>query len=566
MTRVNLRREPDLILHGGKIITLDARSSVVEAIAIRGDIILALGSDQEILQFASPATRCIDLQGRAVVPGLHDGHAHMDREGLKEIFPSLGRVESIADIQKAIAALAAKSEPGEWIVVMPLGTPPAYDGMPQALAEKRFLTRQELDAAAPENPVYIRSIWGYWRHTLPLISIANTRALELAGIGPDTAPPSPLVHFEKDEHGELTGVIREETLMPIVELKYFRDCSRFPLSSRTESLPRSQAAYHRYGTTSVFEGHGVATEVVESYKAMRARNELTMRVGLVLSPNWKSVETPSLDAFVEAWCGWLSGPGLGDQHLRMAGMFVDMGPDENNEIRAQAYPSTGWAGFNYDTARTRSRALELLKACARHRIQVVAIWPNMLELFYAVHQEIPLNGQRWVLSHISTLSEREIGMIREMGLIVTTHTNRYLYKEGHLLLQKGGPGAEDDIVPLRSLTEAGVPVVLASDNVPVTLFHPLWHAISRTSRSGAVIGAAQTLTREQALRCITVNGPLLTWEESRKGSLEVGKLADLAVLTADPLTCPENEIKDIEAVMTLVGGQVVYRQSDFGAV
>ncbi|MEI2416967.1 amidohydrolase [Orrella sp. JC864] len=550
---------PDTILYGGKIITMDAASRVAQALAISGDTIVAVGSDEDILALAAPACRKIDLQGRTVVPGLHDGHAHLDREGLKEIFPSLGTVRSIADIQRSIAQQVAQTPAGQWIVTMPIGDPPAYAGMPEALAEKRFPNRHDLDAVAPDHPVYIRPIWGYWRHTTPLVSIANTRALQLAGIDRNTPAPSPLVEIEKDEHGEPTGIFREDTMMPIVELAFFREPSRFQVQSRTNSVPSALRAYHRYGTTSVFEGHGVATEVVKSYKEMHAQGRLSMRVALVLSPNWKSAPVPDIDAFVEAWCGWLGGPGLGDEYLRMAGMFVDMGPDPANDIRAQAYPSTGWAGFNYDTARSREKALELLKACARQRIQVVAIWPNMLELFYAVHKEIPLNGQRWVLSHISTLTRREIEMIREMELIVTTHTNRYLFKEGHLLQARLGPEGEQDIVPLRSLLDAGVPVVLASDNVPVSLFHPLWHAVSRQSRaSGAAVCEAQQITREQALRCITANGPLLTWEETRKGSLEPGKLADLAVLTADPLSCPQEQIKDIEAVMTIVGGQVVY--------
>jgi predicted amidohydrolase YtcJ len=559
MMSLAVDKTPDLILHNGKIITMDDASSVAQAIAIRGEMIVAVGSNDDIMALGTPSCRKIDLQGRTVVPGLHDGHAHMDREGLKDIFPSLGKVQSIADIQQAIAKLVDDTPAGQWIVTMPIGDPPAYAGMPQGLAEQRFPNRHDLDAVAPDHPVYIRSIWGYWRHTMPLVSIANTRALELAGIGSDTPPPSPLVQIEKDEQGNPTGVFLENTLMPIMELEYFREPSRFAVAARTASVPTSQQAYHRYGTTSVFEGHGVATEVVQSYKNMHAQGQLSMRVALVLSPNWKSAPVNDIDAFVEGWCGWLSGPGFGDPHLRMAGMFVDMGPDPANELRAQAYPSTGWAGFNYDTARSREGVLELLKACARQRIQVVAIWPNMLELFYAVHKEIPLNGQRWVLSHISTLTPQEIEMIKEMGLIVTTHTNRYVFKEGHLLQEKLGHDNEKNIVPLRSLLDAGIPVVLASDNVPVSLFHPLWHAITRTSRAtGEVVCAAQKLTREEALRCITANGPLLTWEENKKGSLVPGKWADLAVLTHDPLTCSESEIKDIEAVFTMVGGRVVY--------
>lgn len=562
MTGRSAIARPDLVFHNGKVITLDSRSSVAQAVAIRGDTLCAVGTDEEVLALVTEGCRVVDLQGRTVVPGLNDGHAHLDREGLKGIFPSLGSVSSIADIQRAIADLAKTTPAGEWIVTMPLGEPPAYAGMPQALAEGRFPTRQELDAAAPDHPVYIRSIWGYWRHTTPLVSIANTKALELAGIGPETPAPSPLVTIEKDEQGMPTGVFYEDTLMPIVELAFFRDATRFPLHSRVESVPHSVQAYHAYGTTSVFEGHGVASEVIQSYKDAHAAGRLDMRVCLALSPNWKSAPVAHMDAFIEAWCGWLSGRGLGDDYLRMAGMFVDMGSDVNNELRAQAYPSTGWAGFNYDTARSREKALEVLRACARNDVQVIAIWPNMLELFYETHQQVSLKGKRWVLSHISTLSPRDIEMIAEMELIVTTHTNRYLYKEGHLLQQKQGAEAERDIVPLRSLLDAGVPVVLASDNVPVSLFHPMWHAVARIGRqTGEVVCADQKLSREEALRCITANGALLTWDENKKGVLEPGRLADLAVLDADPLSCPESDIKDIKAYMTVVGGKIVHQMS-----
>ena len=137
----------------------------------------------------APATRVIDLKGKAVMPGLIDGHAHMDREGLKSIFPSLGPVRSIRDIQDRIAELAPRQAPGEWIVTMPIGDPPFYFDVPESLAEKRWPTRQELDAAAPNNPVFIRSIWGFWRGTPPLVSCANTRALKRAGITRDTVSP-----------------------------------------------------------------------------------------------------------------------------------------------------------------------------------------------------------------------------------------------------------------------------------------------------------------------------------------------------------------------------------------
>ena len=172
----------DLILKNAKVITVDPRFTIAQAVAIAGERILAVATDAAMTAHTAPWTRVLDLKGKTIIPGLIDGHAHMDREGLRNVFPSLGPVRSIRDIQDRIAELARSKRPGEWIVTMPIGDPPFYFDVPDILAEKRWPTRQELDAAAPNNPVYIRSIWGFWRGTLPLVSCANTEALKRAGI------------------------------------------------------------------------------------------------------------------------------------------------------------------------------------------------------------------------------------------------------------------------------------------------------------------------------------------------------------------------------------------------
>ncbi len=243
----------------------------------------------------------------------------------------------------------------------------------------------------------------------------------------------------------------------------------------------------------------------------------------------------------------------------MTGIFVDVGQNAANELRAQSKPYTGWAGFNYDTGLTRDQAKELLLACAHNDIRVVAIWPNMIDLFEEVDRQIPLNGRRWVLGHISTLSSRDIARIARMGLVITTHTNRYIFKEGHLLQKRLPPERHMEIAPIRSLIDAGVSVALATDNVPVSLFWPVWQAISRMNRyTNEQVVPEQALTREQAIRCATWSGAYLTFDEDKRGSLEAGKLADLVVLSDDPLTVEEIRIREISARMTMVGGRIVH--------
>ena len=172
----------DLAVTGGKVATLDAQDRMVSSLAIAGGRIQAVGSDAEIEALCGPTTRRIAAAGRLVVPGLIDGHAHMDREGLKERLPSLSGCRSIDDILQRIEALVRETPPGEWIVTMPIGEPPFYEGVPGLLAEGRVPNRRDLDRVSPDHPVYIRPIWGHWRNSLPLVSVANSRALALAGI------------------------------------------------------------------------------------------------------------------------------------------------------------------------------------------------------------------------------------------------------------------------------------------------------------------------------------------------------------------------------------------------
>jgi predicted amidohydrolase YtcJ len=562
------QKPADLVLKNGKIITVDTASTHTQAIAIAGDRIAAVGPDAAMAAVTAPATRVIDLKGRAVVPGLTDGHAHMDREALRNVFPALGRVRSIRDIQDRIAELARGKAPGEWIVTMPIGDPPYYFDVPDILAEKRWPTRQELDAAAPNNPVYIRSIWGYWRGTFPLVSCANTAALQRAGITRDTVAPVETLTIAKDANGDPTGVFIEREMAPIAELIWFRQATAFKPADRLAALPQSARAYHSFGTTSVFEGHGVATELLRVYKQAQQEGALTMRATLAFSPNWSAAGSAplqaSLGSFVEAWAGWLGEPGFGNDWLKMGGLYVHVGREQADDVRAGAGPYTGWAGFNSNHGLPRAQAKELLLHCARNDIRAVMIGSGNIDLFEEVDREIPLNGRRWVISHISTISPRDIERVVRMGLVLTTHTNNYLYKGLDAQAKRLPPERHNEISPLRSLMDAGVKVALATDNVPVSLWLPVWQTIARTSYQEKVrVAPGEALSRADALRCATANGAWLTFDEGKKGSLEVDKLADLAVLSADPLTVEEASIANTTSLMTMVGGRVVHETKNW---
>jgi hypothetical protein len=555
-------RPADLVLRNGKIITVDRDFTIADSVAIAGERVAAVGPNAAMAAFMAPATRIIDLKGKTVIPGLIDGHAHMDREGLKNIFPSLGRVRSIRDIQDRIADLARQAKPGEWIVTMPIGDPPFYFDVPDILAEKRWPTRVELDAAAPNNPVFIRSIWGFWRSTPPLVACANTEALRRAGITRDTVSPIPELVIEKDANGDPTGVFSENGLQPTAELIWFRQATEFSRSDRARGIPIAATAYHAFGTTGIFEGHGVANEVIRAYKDAHRDGTLTMRAGLVFSPNWKAVGNAPLQSVVEAWGGWLGEPASGDDWLKLTGLYVNIGGSRGDDVRASASPYTGWAGFNYDTGQSRERVKEILLQCARNDIRAIMNFnsPGLIDLLDEVDREVPLNGRRWIIVHINVLSPRDIERIVRMGLVLTSHTNSNVYKEGHTWQARLPPERRRENTPLRDLIDAGVKVGLITDNVPISLWWPIWESVARLSRvTNERVAPEQAITRAEALRCATMNGAYLTFDEDKKGSLEPGKLADLAVLSADPLGVAVSDIRDIAADMTMAGGKIVHQ-------
>lgn len=558
-----LVRPADTIFRNGKIVTVDSAFAIAQSIAVAGDRIVAVGPDEAMAAHAGPATRIVDLKGKTVVPGLIDGHAHMDREALRSVFPSLGRVRSIRDIQDRIAELARGKQPGEWIVTMPIGDPPYYFDVPEILAEKRWPTRQELDAAAPDNPVYIRAIWGFWRGTFPLVSCANTAALARAGITRDTVSPVDTLTIVKDGTGDPTGVFIEREFQPIAELIWFRDATRFSHADRVRALPQSARLYHGFGTTSVYEGHGIAAEVLDAYREVHRAGALTMRATLAISPRWNAAAGARVGPLLKSWSGGLGEPGAGDDWLKASGLFAAIGRSRADDVRDAAAPYTGWAGFNADAGLPREQLKDVLLECAANDIRVAGIAGAaglaLLDLYDEVDRKIPLKGRRWVLEHVYVASPRDIERIVRMGLVLTTHTNASLYKALDSIADRLPPERHEDITPMKALREAGVAVTLATDNVPISLWGPVQQTIVRRDfKSGRVVGAGQALGRAEALRCVTRNGAYLTFDEDRKGTLEPGKLADLAVLGADPLTVEETKIAEITSLMTMVGGRIVH--------
>ena len=547
----------DLVFDNGHILTLDPRRPVVAALAVAGGRVLATGGRGDVRRWRDRRTKVLDLRGATVIPGLVDAHAHLDREGLKLIYPSLARCRSIADIQQLIRRLAAGRKPGEWIVTMPIGSPPFYQDAPSGLAEGRWPTRAELDAAAPEHPVYVRGIWGYWNRP-PVYSVANSRALTLAGITGETAAPSG-VDILKDAAGQPTGVFVERNAIQVLEFTLMRAAPRFTPAERLRALRESQRRYAARGVTAVYEGHGIAPEVLATYRESHARGELTLRCSLAVSPTWEAAEAARAIPALAAWAG---GRGLGDDRLRVGGICLHYGGDaEVARILHAAQPYTGWAGFvesANDPAAYRAQAELAAAHGLRVNTLVTRCLPEVLDVWEDVARRHPIRDLRWVLVHLNAATPEQITRIRRLGAVATTNPISYLYRSAGDEVARLG-GAADQLLPHRSLARQRVPFGIATDNKPADPWVAFAAVVARRDmRTGQVVGERERLTRGQALAALTGGGAFVTFNERERGRLAPGWMADLAVLEHDPLTAPLENLVGQTARLTMVGGEIIH--------
>ncbi|MEC8175044.1 MAG: amidohydrolase family protein, partial [Pseudomonadota bacterium] len=259
------------------------------------------------------------------------------------------------------------------------------------------------------------------------------------------------------------------------------------------------------------------------------------------------------------WGRWLGGRGMGDEYLRMAGFYTESDYSHENCLRAECGPYTGWAGFNFDAALPEDVMLELMIEAAKNGIRVGSFTENILDLYETVNKHAPIGDQRWLIEHIGMYSKDEIARIKDLGLVLQAYSNRWIHYEGESLRETHGAENVDRILPMRDLLDAGIHVALATDNVPPSMFDPIWHVVARkTVESDKPLGTAQALSRMEALACAAREGAWLSFEEDVKGTLEPGKYADIAILSDDLLTIPEDDIPNITSVLTMTGGRVVH--------
>jgi predicted amidohydrolase YtcJ len=548
-----------LILHGGTVRTLDARDRVATAIAVRGERIAAVGDDASALALRGPGTQVVDLAGRCVVPGFFDAHPHLDRLGLRaRAGVPIAHCTSVAQIVDAVREAAARTPPGEWIVTLPMGAPPdGYFTEPSQLAEGRFPDRHDLDRAAPEHPVFIRSPWGWWSR-LPLPAVANSRAMALAGVGRDTPDPY-RIEIVRDASGEPTGVFLERNRAPTLEYVLFGCVPRFSWEDRLEGLRVGARLTVAAGTTAAYEGHGLTPALIDAYRQLAADDALPLRMHALLSVPSATFADAAIASQLDAWAPRLAGRGRATGLLREEGVCLDVADPQVAAILARGWPYEHWAGHFYQ-ALPQDRLVALGIEAARRglRVSVLVCYEleRVLQAFEAIDARVPIRELRWVAVHVTAATPRQIERIRALGLVATV-TPGFMYRapDRFGLRALGAAGT-----PIRALLDGGVPVALSTDGVPHSMLFATWEALARWDEdSGEALGDSG-LSRTEALRLATVAGHVLTWDEARRGALAPGLDADLVVLDDDPVECPLERLPGLGVERTGVAGRVVHER------
>ena len=527
----------------GSIITMDSDCPRVQAMAIVNGRVAAVGSVQEAREAAGAGAREVAFSEGAVVPGLIDTHNHMHWTGIQLRLADLSHCTNIAEIQAAIRDHAAKNPAAPWIV--------SGSGWHVAkLKEQRYPTRQELDAACADRPVYLPRV-GH-------AAVANSAALRIAGIGRDTPDP-PGGKIERDPtSGEPTGLLLEPPAFePVARLA--------PSISREEQLGAMreiQKRYHATGITGIMDP-GVTPEVTAIYQDLWACGELSMRS--VLMPLADS--SRPADEVLAGLAAWGVRTGFGDERLKIGGikLYLDGGASLGTALMREPYPDERCNCGIQVTSTEVFRRIAAFCAERRWSLGVHVVGGRAIDIALDVFSEVdrthPIRDLRFCLIHAYLWpSPKNIARARALGVVVATQPSMQ-YTFGPLLVQRFGAALMGKATPIRAWLDGGVVVGGGSDS-PVTPYPPLlgmWQARTRhIAGSDEAIGREQAVSAEEALAMYTRDAAYLSFSERERGVLRPGMLADWVALSIDPLACDPEALRDAAVLATAVGGELVH--------
>lgn len=554
------KESADLIVHNAKVLTVDARFSIAQAVAVKGERISAVGDNKEVLRHKGEKTRMIDAKGGTVMPGLYDSHTHPVGAATSELSEPLPNLQSLADVFAYIRKKTTETPRGEWIVLR-------Y-AFPTRLKEARFPTRAELDEAAPDHPVFY--------HAGPA-GLVNSAALKKSGITRDTPNPPNGVIVKDPKTGEPTGMLRNAAGV----LKGVPG-SKGSTGDKRQALKKLFALYNAEGITSIADRNSNRA-ALDLYHALHKAGELTVRINVAqgCSPYGSREEIAKrLDDLIGK--DTLGGPtGVGGIWIRIGPIkfFLDGGMLNGTAFMRQPWPK----GETYQIVEDDYRGLlfvnpdqvkMLVEEATKRKWQVTAHTAGegamdvLLDAYEFVDRIMPIKEMRHCITHANFPSQHNLERCKRLGVCADVQP-AWLYKDGTTLAKVLGPERIRWFQPYKSWLQyttigGGSDHMIKLDSLASTNPWNPWLALSvtltRKTERGMIVSPEEKLTREEALRLYTINNTFLHHEENEKGSLEVGKLGDLILIDRDYMTCPAEEVADIRVLTTVVGGRVVFEK------
>jgi hypothetical protein len=539
---------PDLILHRGVITTLDRSNPVANAVAIKDGLFLAVGPDNDVMKLADHSTKVIDLKGRRVLPGLIDNHLHLIRGGLNyNMELRWDGVRSLADAMAMLKKQVAITPPPQWVRVV--------GGFAEhQFVEKRLPTIEELNAAAPDTPVFILHLYDR--------AMLNAAALRALAYTKETPQP-PGGEIVRDANGNPTGLLLARPSANILYSTLARG-PKLPFEYQISSTRHFMRELNRLGVVGAIDAGGGSQNYPEDYAVIQKladEGQLTIRLAYNLFTqkpkgekedflNWTKTSKykQGTDYFRHNGAGEMlvfSAADFEDFREPRPDMPADMEGELEDVVRILAQNKWPWRlHATYDE--TISRALDV---------------------FEKVNQDTPLEGLHWFLDHAETISDQSIDRIAALGGGVAVQ-HRMAY-QGEYFVARYGFGAAEAAPPVKKILEKGVKTSAGTDATRVASYNPwvalAWLVTGKTVGGLRIYPQRNCLDREDALRMWTEKVTWFSNEEGKKGRIQVGQFADLIMPDRDFFSCAESEIADITSDLTVIGGRIVYGAGDFKA-
>jgi predicted amidohydrolase YtcJ len=535
----------ETIIYNAKIAT-NGVPSFVEAIAIESGKVTTTGKSDEILRQRGPATKVIDGNGRTVIPGLNDSHMHPIRGGLNyNLELRWDGVPSLADALRMLKEQAARTPAPQWVRVVGSWTEFQF-------AERRMPTLDEINAAAPDTPVFVLHLYDR--------AFLNGAALRALGYTKDTPDPH-AGEIQRDTRGNPTGILVAKPNAFIL----YSSLANGPKLSREDQLNSSRLFFrelNRFGITSAVDAGGGFQNYPDDYEVvseLHQMNQLSVRLAANLYPQKAGQEIADFRRWTKT-----TKPGQGDDLYRINGageMLVasaadfedmlqprpDMPPMMESELKAvvQYLAENRWP---FRLHATYNETIE-----------------RALNVYEEVNREIPFDGLHWFFDHCETITDRNIERVKALGGGIAVQ-NRMAF-QGEYFVERYGAQQAKRTPPIRRMLEMGIPVGAGTDATRVSSYNPFlslyWLITGKTIGGLSLYPGENRLDREEALKLYTMGSSWFSTEDGKKGALAPGQLADLAVLSGDYFSIPEEEIRHLESVLTILGGKVVYASEEF---